>query len=219
MKNKATTGGGPIRSFARVLAASAILTVAVLPSAAETGFPSPVTAEGDVLIIGGRLTDRSGSPIAGGTVEFWQTDARGIYDHPGDRKTGNRDTGFQFYGSSAVDQEGNYLFRTILPGRYEPRPRHIHVKVRQNGRELLTTQIYFAEDGNTRGAGGSTENLRVALDKMESSDGVSYADATFDIVVDTGRSGTLQPTDRQSEGPYYPVADVSMYDNDLASIE
>jgi len=38
-------------------------------------------------------------------------------------------------------------------------------------------------------------------------------------VVDTGSGGSLTPTRRDGEGPYYPVVTVADFDNDLASIE
>ena len=184
------------------------------------GFGAPITAAGNILIVSGRVLDVNGNPLAGAAVEFWQTDASGVYDHPGDPGTNSRDTGFQFYGTSITDAGGNYSFRTLLPGRYEPRPPHIHVKVRLNGTELLTTQFYFAEDGTTGGVGGGIENLLMTLEQDTASDGSLVNVATFDVVVDTGLgSGTFRLTDSQGEGPYYPVVDVSNYDNDLASVE
>lgn len=183
-------------------------------------FPAPVTAQGEILIVSGRVLDVNGAPVEGAAVEFWQTDASGIYDHPGDPDTANRDMGFQFYGTSIADADGSYRFRTILPGQYEPRPRHIHVKVKQDGAELLTTQFYFAEDGTSGGFGGGIENLLLTLEPETTDDGRTINRASFDIVVDTGiGSGYLDRTDSQGEGPYYPLVDVSAYDNDLASLE
>lgn len=178
--------------------------------AANDSFPDAVTAEGNTIIIEGRVVDRTGSPLAGGAVEIWQTDDRGIYDHPGDSGTAGRDPGFQFYGSSGVDQAGRYVFRTVVPGRYEPRPRHIHVKVKLDGRTLLNTQLYI--DNVSFG------ELSVTPESRISSGGRMEDYAVFDIVVDTGRTGNLRPTRSQAEGPYYPLADVSAFDNDLANI-
>lgn len=182
-------------------------------------FTAPITAQGDILIVYGRVLDVNGDPVEGAAVEFWQTDSEGVYDHPGDPGTGSRDMGFQFYGTSISDADGTYIFRTILPGRYEPRPRHIHVKVKLNGAELLTTQFYFAEDGTSGGVGGSIENLLLSLEQAATSDGLSVNVATFDVVVDTGiGAGALRLTDSQGEGPYYPVVKVADYDNDLSNV-
>ncbi len=182
-------------------------------------FTAPVTAQGDILIVYGRVLDVNGDPVEGAAVEFWQTDSQGVYDHPGDPGTGSRDMGFQFYGTSIADADGAYIFRTVMPGRYEPRPRHIHVKVKLNSAELLTTQFYFAEDGTTGGVGGSIENLLMTPEQTVTSDGLPVSIAAFDIVVNTGiGSGTLRLTDSQGEGPYYPVVEVANYDNDLANV-
>ncbi len=106
---------------------------------------------GQVIEFGGRVYDANGLPVEGITIEIWQTDDSGVYLHPGDPSTGLRDPNFQFYGEAVTAADGSYRFRTILPGLYEPRPRHIHVKVKLDGRELLTTQFYFAGEIDLRG--------------------------------------------------------------------
>jgi len=186
---------------------------------ALAAFTAPVTARGDVLILYGQVLDTSGTPLEGIAVEIWQTDSAGIYDHPGDADTANRDQGFQFYGTSITDASGNYAFRTVIPGQYEPRPRHIHVKVRQDGAELLTTQFYFASDGASGGVGGPTQNLLLNTAPATAADGLAVQIARFDIVVNAGTGGSLRLTDSQGEGPYYPVVDVSTFDNDLDAVE
>ncbi len=101
---------------------------------------------GDILEFGGTLFDAAGMPVAGALIEIWQTDNNGVYLHPRDPGASRRDANFQFYGESVTAGDGGYHFRTIVPGRYEPRPRHIHVKIKLNGQELLTTQFYFDND-------------------------------------------------------------------------
>ncbi len=100
---------------------------------------------GNILELSGKLYDAAGMPISSAIIEIWQTDANGVYLHPGDPQTDQRDMNFQFYGEAVTAVDGRYNFRTILPGEYEPRPRHIHVKVKLDGQELLTTQFYFIE--------------------------------------------------------------------------
>jgi protocatechuate 3,4-dioxygenase beta subunit len=107
---------------------------------------------GQILEFGGTVYDAEGHPLEGIAVEIWQTDASGVYLHPNDPGTENRDRNFQFYGESQTGPDGVYEFRTIVPGLYEPRPRHIHVKVKRDGQELLTTQFYFAGEINLQGA-------------------------------------------------------------------
>lgn len=188
-------------------------------------FTTPPTAAGEVILVTGQVLDLAGNPLPGAAVEFWQTDAAGIYDHPGDSGTANRDRGFQFYGTSIADADGRYLFRTVQPGYYEPRPRHIHVKVKQDGRTLLTTQFYFQEDVAALGneglfaQAGSLGNLLI----LQTADSVEMAGSVVDLlandlVVNTGSPGSLTATPAQGEGPYYPVVAVAGYDNDLAVV-
>lgn len=181
-------------------------------------FTNPVTAKGQILQIEGRVLNRSGQPIPDLSVEIWQTDEQGIYDHPGDRDSNNRDRGFQFFGTSISNASGEYQFRTIIPGKYEPRPRHIHVKIRNAERIILVTQIYFSMDGDTAGVGGSNKNLRMDIRPSNSDNGTIEYLGIFDFVINMGVSGNLRLTDRQSEGPYYPRANVSLFDNDLAHV-
>lgn len=97
---------------------------------------------GQPTALTGRVLDLEGRPVRGASVEIWQCDHAGHYDHPGDG--GRMDPAFQGFGRSAVDAEGAYRFRTIRPVAYGGRTPHIHVKVKLGRRELLTTQLYVA---------------------------------------------------------------------------
>ena len=108
-------------------------------------------AGGQVLIISGLLVDTTGEPIQGATIEIWQTDENGIYLHPGDPGVDDRDPAFQGYGESITQSDGSWGFRTINPGYYEPRPRHIHLKVLMDGGVVLTSQVYFSDDPDAIG--------------------------------------------------------------------
>jgi protocatechuate 3,4-dioxygenase beta subunit len=92
----------------------------------------------------GQVTDLQGKPLSGGVVEIWQCDHAGHYHHPGDG--GKADPDFQGFGRVTVGADGRYRFRTIRPVAYSGRTPHIHVKVRQGRRELLTTQLYVEGD-------------------------------------------------------------------------
>lgn len=185
-------------------------------------FPDPPQiARGDVLLLYGIVMDRAGHSVSDVAVEIWQTDANGIYDHPRAPSTAQRDQAFQFFGTAITDEQGFYMFRTIVPGRYPPRPRHIHVKVKREGQELLTTQFYFATDRDEveresifRSAGGNGDLLYVELVAAADAWGRPVLLGKRDMVLGLG-SGAHRLTPPQAEGPYYPVADVSRYDNDL----
>jgi protocatechuate 3,4-dioxygenase beta subunit len=106
-------------------------------------------ARGQACWVQGTVVDLDGRPIDGAAVEIWQCDEAGHYHHPGD---GNRaDPAFQGFGRMLADRDGRYRFRTIRPVRYGGRTPHIHVKVKLDRMELLTTQLYVQGDpGNER---------------------------------------------------------------------
>lgn len=109
-------------------------------------------AMGQVIYILGQVRDLQCRPIEGAFVEIWQASANGRYKHPRDRfNTAPLDPHFQYWGQTLTDQEGHYLFKTIIPGRYPAgpgwiRPSHIHFKVHGHSHQELTTQMYFAGD-------------------------------------------------------------------------
>ena len=135
---------------------------------------------GEILVLSGVVYDAGGMPLQGITVEIWQTDSSGVYDHPGDPGTAGRDPNFQFYGESVTGADGVYSFGTIVPGRYEPRPRHIHVKVKRAGELLLTTQFYFADEVSS---GGEEATLLITRAQAEDDAGNPIWVGERDIVL------------------------------------
>ncbi len=105
--------------------------------------------QGQSAWVEGSVSDLAGKPVAGAQVEIWQCDHAGHYHHPGDGDKADRR--FQGFGRVTVGADGRYRFRTIRPAAYGGRTPHIHVKVRLGQHELLTTQLYVADDpGNPR---------------------------------------------------------------------
>ena len=146
---------------------------------------------GTPLEISGLLVDLDGTAIAGATIEIWQVDSRGVYDHPRDPGTESRDLRFQFYGEVVTDGDGLWRFLTLDPARYEPRPRHIHAKVKIDGDEVLTTQIYFEgdeteleSDGLAAGAGDQLDLLTASTTAGVLSNGLEGLVATHLFVID-----------------------------------
>lgn len=182
-------------------------------------FSNPVTATGEILVLYGHVLDTNGMPLSGHAVEIWQVDANGIYDHPGDSNTAGRDMGFQFYGTALTDENGLFAFRTIVPARYEPRPRHIHFKVKRDGREVLTSQFYFTNEVDAAQLGSTGEMLLLDLADTQDVTGNNVKLAFKDLIVDAGTGETLTPTPSQTEGPYYPVVNLAPFDNDLANVQ
>lgn len=109
------------------------------------------TAEGRLLYVTGRVLDARGRPVANAGIELWQANAHGRYIHSADTEaSGALDPDFQGYAALATDAEGRYRIRTVLPGPYPGRTRHIHFNF-AGGRTKLTTQMFFeGERGNER---------------------------------------------------------------------
>ena len=103
-------------------------------------------AVGEITHLTGKLLDAGGKPLGGAVVEIWQCDANGVYLHTADSKgkKDKQDKNFQGFGRFTTDKTGAYYFRTIKPVAYPGRTPHIHVKVKQGGKDLLTTQLYVA---------------------------------------------------------------------------
>jgi protocatechuate 3,4-dioxygenase beta subunit len=115
------------------------------PAQAEGPFYTPNTPArsnlveagmgGTPLLVTGKVIRQDCEPMAGVMLDFWQTDDKGEYDN----------VGYRMRGHQFTDENGNYRLDTILPVRYPGRTPHIHVKVfASDGKELLTTQIYFS---------------------------------------------------------------------------
>lgn len=188
-------------------------------------YSDPVEAAGDVLVISGHVLDSNGNPVEGAAVEIWQTDANSVYDHPNVNAT-NIDANFQHYGTYVTSADGFYTFRTVVPAEEGVgRPLHIHVKVKLDGEELLTTQFYFAGDETAQSndqwfvqAGEDAALMVLEPVTAEDASGNAFQYASKDLIVSLGEAGTLTLTPQQTEGPYYPVVDVSAFDNDLAVV-
>jgi protocatechuate 3,4-dioxygenase beta subunit len=167
----------------------------------------PLDVDNDLLIIGdrttpaigevthltGRVLTAAGEPIRNATVEIWQCDANAVYLHTRDSvpKTKVQDKNFQGFGRFETGSTGEYRFRTIKPVPYPGRPApHIHVKVKQGDKELLTTQLLIrGHAGNVKD--GVFNDVRDLVDRellmadftpMKESR-IGELAATFDLVI------------------------------------
>ncbi len=122
-----------------------------------------VYVKGQVLFkkFGGTL-----EPQPGAVIIMWNASASGRYNHRGDTEmhrfkhpeTGEwvertHDKNFQYWGRCITDKDGNYLFKTIVPGFYpidlenrRYRPPHLHFMITAPGIPQLVTQTYFKGD-------------------------------------------------------------------------
>jgi protocatechuate 3,4-dioxygenase beta subunit len=101
---------------------------------------------GEITHLTGKVLDAKGNPLKNAVVEIWQCDANGVYLHPADSggKEDKQDKNFQGFGRFVTGKTGEYYFRTIKPVPYPGRTPHIHFAINQEGKRLLTTQMYVA---------------------------------------------------------------------------
>jgi protocatechuate 3,4-dioxygenase alpha subunit len=108
------------------------------------------TVKGIRIEIRGTVLDGVGNPIPDALLEIWQANAAGRYrSADDDRNDLPLDEAFVGFGRSSTGEQGEYCFRTVLPGRV-PGPGNSlqapHIAVSVMGRGLLkrlVTRIYF----------------------------------------------------------------------------
>jgi catechol 1,2-dioxygenase len=105
------------------------------------------------------VTGPGGEPLAGASVDVWQTNEDGFYDvqQPGIQPSGN------LRGLFSADDEGRFWFRSVVPrfypipddgpvgqllaatGRHPNRPAHLHFIVAAPGYRPVTTHVFVAD--------------------------------------------------------------------------
>lgn len=123
---------------------------------------------GQPIELVGLVLSRACKPIAGALLDFWQADDKGRYDN----------SGFRLRGHQFSDADGRYRLRSIVPGVYPGRTRHIHVKVQPAGGRVLTTQLYFPGEAQNRSDGLFRRELLMRTAKNE-----GWLAGRFDFVV------------------------------------
>ena len=123
---------------------------------------------GQPIELVGFVFTRACKPLAGALLDFWQADDKGRYDN----------SGFRLRGHQFSDAEGRYRLRSIVPGIYPGRTRHIHVKVQPRGGPVLTTQLYFPGEPKNRSDGLFRKELLLRTAKNSGS-----LAGRFDLVV------------------------------------
>ena len=106
------------------------------------------TAAGKVVWIEGQILDTMGKSIEDASVELWQANAAGRYNHPHDTNPAPLDPNFQGWAIVPRGKNGDFRFKTVMPGSYPAsedwiRPPHIHFKISKLSYVELITQMYF----------------------------------------------------------------------------
>ncbi|MGJ5072853.1 intradiol ring-cleavage dioxygenase [Bradyrhizobium oligotrophicum] len=117
--------------------------------------------KGEKMFVQGRVTDLSGAPLAGATVDVWHADDEGFYDS---QRPSYESDGPSSRARFITDADGRFFFRTILPcsypiptdgpvgrmiletKRHPMRPAHVHFLVDAKGYEPLITHVFVGGD-------------------------------------------------------------------------
>ena len=142
-------------------------------------------ALGEVVHIKGRVIDTEGNPIEDATVDIWQANAAGRYNHPHDTNPAPVDPSFQGWAIVQSGKNGEFKFKTIVPGPYPvsedwTRPPHIHFKVSKAGYDEVVTQMYFPDhelnllDNLLQRKTPAEQEMMIAKRDAEKSHGLTY---------------------------------------------
>jgi protocatechuate 3,4-dioxygenase beta subunit len=122
----------------------------------DLGDDIALDGKGTPCLVSGQVTGSDGEPLAGASVDVWQTNEDGFYDvqQPGIQPEGN------LRGMFTADQHGRFWFRSVVPryypipddgpvgqllaatGRHPNRPAHLHFIVAAPGYRPVTTHVF-----------------------------------------------------------------------------
>ncbi|KAK9459736.1 Intradiol ring-cleavage dioxygenase [Lipomyces oligophaga] len=143
------------------------------------------SGKGEPALVRCKVTDTSGNPLAGVSVDIWETDETGHYDTQyADR------AGPDCRGILTTDREGRITFKAIRPvsypiphdgpvgkllerlGRHPYRPAHMHFKFIKDGFDVLVTSLYIRGDAyeTTDAVFGVKSSLIVDLEHISDED-------------------------------------------------
>lgn len=120
------------------------------------------------LVLSGTVTTRSCRPVPRVLIDLWQANTKGVYDN----------AGYRLRGHQFTDADGRFRFETIVPGSYDGRTRHLHLRAQAANRRILTTQLYFPGEPLNRRDGLFNPALL-----MQTRNAGGQIEATYDIVL------------------------------------
>ena len=114
------------------------------------GHGAPPTRRGEAILLRGRVTRAEGLPCLNQILEAWQADAGGRFRHPLDPERHLADPDFLGWGRAWTDENGQYEFRTVIPGGYAEaggrRAPHVNLTVMGAGRmRRVQTTLFFPD--------------------------------------------------------------------------
>ncbi|SDO00649.1 catechol 1,2-dioxygenase [Klenkia soli] len=125
----------------------------------QLGDDIALDGKGTPCLVSGQVTGPDGAPLAGATVDVWQTNEDGFYDvqQPDLQPQGN------LRGIFTTDADGRFWFRSVVPryypipddgpvgkllaatGRHPNRPAHLHFIAAADGYRTVTTHVFVAD--------------------------------------------------------------------------
>jgi len=127
--------------------------------AMEMGADLRGDTEGELILVAGSVLDLQGKPIAGATLDIWQTAPNGLYSS----QDPDQDT-YNFHAMFTTGEDGRYSFTTVRPvsytvptdgpvgellnatGRHPWRPSHLHYIIKAAGFRTLVTEVFPDDD-------------------------------------------------------------------------
>jgi len=129
------------------------------PPAMDMGADLKGAYNGDLVLVNGRVLDTEGNPIAGATLDVWQTAPNGLYSSQDPKQDM-----YSFHALFTTGEDGCYSFTTVKPvsytvptdgpvgeilnatGRHPWRPSHLHYIVKAPGFRSLVTEVFPDDD-------------------------------------------------------------------------
>lgn len=151
-------------------------------------------ARGRPCVVRARVLDDTGRPIAGATIDVWQSDDEGMYDVQRPELDHAQGRGVLTSGA-----DGGFWFRTVLPEPYPIptdgpvgrmleatrrsawRPAHLHFRIRADGHKTLITHVFRRGDPHL--ATDPVFGVRPSLVAEWPADADGVAQLTFDFVL------------------------------------
>jgi protocatechuate 3,4-dioxygenase beta subunit len=106
-----------------------------------------VEAEGQKLMIVGRLFDNRCLPIKDAQIEIWQPDPFGKWFLASRADLATPSPVFAGAGRGYSSNTGDFIFSTLFPSGVDKRAPFINIKIKVRGMKEFNTQLFFANDG------------------------------------------------------------------------
>lgn len=105
-----------------------------------------IEADGQKLVLSGRILDNRCMPIKDAQIEIWQADPFGKWFLATRADLATPNPVFAGAGRTLSTSTGDFVFYTLFPAAVNKRAPFINIKVKVRGMKELNTQLFFAND-------------------------------------------------------------------------